>query len=142
MACSGDRDTDLTKIALNYASAHSKNLLAMGYIQDAMTHWNLHEDHLAIEDILSGMAQLWWAIDYLVYKYTPFYPECPVPHFLKYHTVETATVDMDGILSAMLTAKLEQIEYFIGLVDAYRVSLWNRPFNAEFYAALARGFMT
>lgn len=51
------------------------------------------------------------------------------------------TVDMDAILSAMLSAAFQQIEYFIGIVDAYRVSLWNEPFNAEFYAALARGFM-
>ncbi|GAH29755.1 unnamed protein product, partial [marine sediment metagenome] len=32
-------------------------------------------------------------------------------------------------------------EYFVGLVDAYRQSIWNRPFNKDFFAALARGFM-
>ncbi|GAH32071.1 unnamed protein product, partial [marine sediment metagenome] len=30
--------------------------------------------------------------------------------------------------------------YFIGLIDAYRQSVWNQPFNKEYYAALARGF--
>lgn len=53
---------------------------------------------------------------------------------------EPPEVDMDAILSAMLAATAEQIPYFIGIVDAYRVSLWNKPFNSEFYAALARGF--
>ncbi|GAI59416.1 unnamed protein product, partial [marine sediment metagenome] len=31
--------------------------------------------------------------------------------------------------------------YFVGLVDAYRTSVWNREFNEEYFAALARGFM-
>lgn len=48
---------------------------------------------------------------------------------------------MGDILSTMLAADEEEVMYFIGLVDAYRTSLWNKPFNAEYYAALARGFM-
>lgn len=51
-----------------------------------------------------------------------------------------AGVDMAAIINAMLEATPYQIEYFIGIVDAYRQSIWNRPFNREFYAALARGF--
>ena len=50
------------------------------------------------------------------------------------------TVDMDAILNAMLVASFEQLQSFIGIEDAYRVALWNAPFNADFYAALARGF--
>lgn len=50
------------------------------------------------------------------------------------------TVDMDSILTAMLTADFSQLEKFIGLVDAYRIALWNAPFNADMYAALGRGF--
>ncbi|GAH60107.1 unnamed protein product, partial [marine sediment metagenome] len=34
----------------------------------------------------------------------------------------------------------DQLTNFIGFVDAYRQSIWNRPFNREYYAALARGF--
>lgn len=47
---------------------------------------------------------------------------------------------MDDIINAMLTATDSQYTSFIGIVDAYRVALWNAPFNADFYAALARGF--
>jgi hypothetical protein len=50
------------------------------------------------------------------------------------------TIDMDAIINAMLKATFDQLQYFIGLEDAYRVALWNAPFNADFYAALARGF--
>ena len=54
--------------------------------------------------------------------------------------VEPPEVNMASIINAMLTADPEQVKYFVGLVDAYRQSLWNKPFNSEFYAALARGF--
>ena len=49
-------------------------------------------------------------------------------------------VTMAGILSAMLGAKFDELQQFIGIEDAYRCALWDAPFNAEFYAALARGF--
>lgn len=49
-------------------------------------------------------------------------------------------VDMDAILNAMLSASFTQLQKFIGIIDAYRVAIWNAPFNAEWYAALARGF--
>jgi len=48
--------------------------------------------------------------------------------------------DMDTLLSTMLQAEPDQVQYFVGLVDAYRQSIWNQPFNEEFFAALARGF--
>ena len=47
---------------------------------------------------------------------------------------------MADILSVMLSATDEEYAKFIGLVDAYRIGLWNKPFNSEFYAALGRGF--
>lgn len=50
-------------------------------------------------------------------------------------------VDMDAIVNAMLAATFDQLQRFIGIEDAYRVALWNAPFNADFYAALARGFV-
>lgn len=49
-------------------------------------------------------------------------------------------VTMDAILNAMLSSSFDNLQQFIGIVDAYRVALWNAPFNAEFYGALARGF--
>jgi len=49
-------------------------------------------------------------------------------------------INFDTILSLMLIASFDQLQKFIGIEDAYRVALWNAPFNANFYAALARGF--
>jgi len=58
-----------------------------------------------------------------------FITECP-----------PSEVTMDAVLSAMITADFDELQKFIGIVDAYRVSLWNKPFNVDFYAALTRGF--
>lgn len=48
---------------------------------------------------------------------------------------------MAALLNVMLSADFDEFRTFIGIVDAYRVGLWNKPFNAEYYAALARGFV-
>lgn len=50
------------------------------------------------------------------------------------------TVTMSAMLNAMLLAKYDELQYFIGLEDAFRSAIWDQPFNADFYAALARGF--
>jgi len=52
-----------------------------------------------------------------------------------------AEVTMDSMLTAMLGAEFDELQKFVGLVDAFRVAIWNAPFNADFYAALARGFI-
>lgn len=52
-----------------------------------------------------------------------------------------AEITMDDILSALVTATRPEFEYFTGITDGYRAALWEKPFNSEFYAALARGFM-
>jgi hypothetical protein len=47
---------------------------------------------------------------------------------------------MGDIITAMLTATYEELQSFVGIVDAYRSAVWDQPFNAQFYAALANGF--
>jgi len=49
-------------------------------------------------------------------------------------------ISMEKILLAMLSANPAEIEYFVGLVDAYRQSLWNKPFNVTLFAEYARAF--
>ena len=51
-----------------------------------------------------------------------------------------ASITMADILTAMLTAEYDQLQQFIGIEDAYRSAIWDQPFNAAFYAALANGF--
>jgi len=49
-------------------------------------------------------------------------------------------VTMASILTAMLAATPEEITQFMGITQAYKVAVWDAPYNEEFYAALARGF--
>lgn len=51
-----------------------------------------------------------------------------------------ASITMADILNAMLQAEYDELTQFVGIEDAYRSAIWDQPFNAEFYAALARGF--
>jgi len=51
-------------------------------------------------------------------------------------------VTMDDILNEMLSATFEQLTSFMGITQAYKVAVWDAPYNEEFYAALARGFKT
>ncbi|NVM23978.1 MAG: hypothetical protein HWN68_19640 [Desulfobacterales bacterium] len=87
--------------------------------------------YLFTEDILTRYTHQAYRITGALYWIDDNWPEEAPP----------VEVTMDAILSAMLKATNPQIQYFIGLVDAYRQSLWNRPFNREYFAALARGFM-
>lgn len=48
--------------------------------------------------------------------------------------------DMATMLSAMLEATFSELTSFMGITQAYKVAVWDAPFNEEYYAALARGF--
>lgn len=51
-------------------------------------------------------------------------------------------VTMGDILSEMMSATFGELTTFMGITQAYKVAVWDAPYNEEFYAALARGFKT
>jgi len=116
------------------------SLKAYGHTADAYQHWSVGQDHAAIEDLCLVSYDLCNSTGYLAYNYEPWAYEGAL-HWYLTHCIAAPVFDMDAILSVMLSADPIQVEYFVGLVDAYRQSIWNRPFNQDFYAALARGFM-
>lgn len=142
-------DQIITEMHTKHDYAQSYLWLARQSIDDAQSHWNSNQDHLAIEDLITAVYNNNQAGEYIIWGYfwgyggstnmiptaldrnmaCPFITEAP-----------GGEVNMDSILSAMIAADFDELLKFIGIVDAYRVSLWNEPFNAEFYAALARGF--
>ena len=109
------------------------------HMSDAWSHWNAFDDHAAIEDILHGLSDANAAAGYAGYGYAPFDYVGPWWWYFT-NCITIPEITMDSILSVMLSADPDQVEYFVGLVDAYRQSIWNRPFNQEFFTALARGF--
>lgn len=49
-------------------------------------------------------------------------------------------VTMDAMLNAMLSSTFTQLTSWMGITQAFKVAVWDAPFNEEYYAALARGF--
>lgn len=60
----------------------------------------------------------------------------------KVESLSGGGVNMGSILTAMQSASFEELNSFMGITQAYKVAVWDAPFNEEFYAALARGFKT
>jgi len=97
---------------------------------------------MAFGDVKSLLYSLWCQIDTIArYSATDFY-HSPLSEAVYWASQggTPASITMSDILDVMVTATPNELQYFIGLVDAYRQSLWNKPFNQEFFAALARGF--
>jgi len=111
---------------------------AMDHHSDAQAHWNLGEDHEAIEDLLleiydvRSMGEMWGG-------WSPYDYEGPIWWWLT-NCSGGDELTMDSLINVMLQATNEEYKAFIGLVDAFRMALWNQPFEAEYYSALARGF--
>lgn len=119
------------------------------WLNRADSHWWANEDHLCLEDVMTAIYENNQACEHIIqggfYGYngaTNIIPTALDRNMACDFITEAppAEFTMDDILTAMISADAAQLMTFIGVVDAYRVSLWNEPFNAEFYAALARGF--
>lgn len=144
-------DSLITELESKYGLAENRTSSARNSNSKAYTHYIASEDHSAIYDLYKAIDYNNQAIELLLAqgfygwpgdthallnalnrsKACPFITEAP-----------PTEVSMDAILSAMISSDFDDLQKFIGLIDAYRVALWNKPFNADFYAALARGFAT
>jgi len=130
--------TDANTAMSNLLNARNKILSAGGYIgsqdwpqaqtamTDASNYFGYFAKYLLQDDVFyKGFSRDWRDALYWINDNWP---------------TGAAEITMDDILSAMVTATDSQLMNFIGLVDAFRQSLWNKSFNAEYFAALARGF--
>lgn len=142
-------DSLITELESKYATAESRTSTARWQLGQADSDWGSGDDHAAIKHLMYAIDYNNQAIEAVLAqgfygwsgdshallnalnrsKACPFIDEAPA-----------GEVTMDDILTAMISANFGNLQTFIGIVDAYRVALWNEPFNAEFYAALARGF--
>lgn len=143
-------DQLISRLWDNYsgANAHRANVLIAK--NAAWIFWQSGDDHGAIQQIINGMTEtVYYMADMLGKGYygwdgstfllpTAFDRDKACPFITEGDVPE---VNMAAIIVAMLSANPDQVEYFVGLVDAYRQSIWNRPFDKEFFATLARGFM-
>lgn len=139
MACAGSLALDIDEMKTTYLYILNQLQASRNALSAAETHWNANDDHEAIYDMIVSINKLNMCVDMFTYRYDPFYPEFMLIHIIEQH-LAVPSLDMDAILNTMLGADFDQLQKFIGIVDAYRVAIWNAPFNAYFYGALARGF--
>jgi len=99
--------------------------------------WNITwRTHVAL-----AISNLSYAVEYLIHCNTFKGHPLRLPYYLSNCiAAEPPEFTMGVLLSTMLIAEPSQIQGFVGITDAYRQSIWNKPFNKEFFAALARGF--
>jgi len=129
----------------NYKLADLNNGYLLIFQGNAAYEFGAGNDHAAIAQLINGLATTWYIFGYLISKYSTSGYRYNLSRCLAESwefTLEDppGAVTMDSLLSVMVTATDSELMNFIGLVDAYRQSLWNKEFNAEYFAALARGF--
>jgi len=125
----GGADQDLTNAKISYAGG---------------------DDHAALGSLIQCADHTVDCLLLLLATYQYPYPRYNVmglmeaidARFVDLEGAAPPAITMDAIISVMLSATEDEYRSFIGLVDAYRVGLWNKPFNSEYFAALARGFAT
>lgn len=137
----------------NYVDqVYSKYLYAYGKATDAMFDqamasmtYDGGDDHAALGYLIDSVFHIG---EYMPYALTHrggtprgFYLADALRALWEYDNEPAGELTMDAILNTMLVADPDEVMRFVGLVDAYRQSIWNQPFNQEMYAALARGFM-
>jgi len=132
-----DWDTAFTFTLNRYAYAEDDFSDAEADRAVANAKWGMGDYNVALYYLIQSVGHVIDGGRSLLTKAAGYDPTYTILWCLK--NIETG-VDMDTLLSTMLGANPEQVTYFIGLVDAYRQSIWNKPFNEEYFAALARGF--
>jgi len=141
-----DLDFLLASMEVYHYSAWLDGEDCPGHVTKAWGKWTAGDDHLCLYYTLFAVDDLKNTIHDLSVRFiwgeNGFSMMIPTAFRALQALIGGAGADltMDGLLSTMLTADPAQVEYFVGLVDAYRQSIWNRPFNQEFFAALSRGF--
>ena len=135
-----DYNSVLTRCVTQYDFAYTAYTNAGNERSAAFIHYVANQDHAAIGHLCSAVGYLCGAVVNMLDLNTGVHD--PPNYTLLYFMDKFGGCTMDTILTAMIGATFLQLQKFIGIEDAYRVALWNAPFNAEFYAALARGFQT
>lgn len=131
-------------LALYYAYADAKTDWDNAY--DHWLAWQVHfnaaEYESAQYDLARCVQRIMWAFDHLFGFGSGGVQQSLLCENIYWSAQQggAADVDMSAILAAMLTATQPELMSFVGITDAYRQSIWNQPFNQEYYAALARGF--
>ena len=111
----------------------------LNHMSDAWVHWNALDDHEAIEDVLHGLSDANIAAGYAGYGYAPFDYVGP---WWWYLTNCVAGVSLEAMIAAVIAPEAhdDHRSAWILLWDAYRASMYDKPFDQEYHNAWVQRF--
>ena len=127
------------KQSASYSLTYSNRCL--DHMADAWSHWNAAEDHLAIEDILKGLSDTNVAAGYAGYGYAPFDYVGP---WWWYFTNCIEAVTLEAMIQAVISPVALDVDrqVWVLLWDAYRATMYEKPFDLTFHSYWIKQFMT
>lgn len=93
---------------------------------------------LAITYLISAIDYNTFGSYAMLNRHTADVPNYAVPYFFQHYNA--GEIDMMMIINTMLEATPDEIFFFTGIEDAYRQSLWDKPYDVNFFAGLAKRF--
>ncbi len=129
--------------ALSQIKYHTKSSFlraddAITHKQAASIHWNLNQDHLAIEDILSALTDLVGAIKYGSFAYDNFYPYGALFYFLNPENenpcIGAPELTAEAICEAWAKDDFKGRAWTIAFIDRMRQMIWDEPFDVTWAA--------
>lgn len=128
----------INDIISKYSTARNYCNASWDEQSDAQLWLNLGNHAFAIQYLIEAVEDNTFGVWNCLVRNTSYSPPYAVPYFFTNYV--DGDVDMTAILDAMLEANEEQVKYFVAMNDAYRQSIWNKPFDNEYFASLARLF--
>lgn len=116
--------------------AFSQGDKAIAHKQDAEVHWNLNQDHLAIEDINKALSDLAFGLQRCNYKYAPFYYTPALVYYLTECIAEPEEYELTAkkICEAWIADDFKDRALTIAIIDRMRQLIWDEPFYIQWAA--------
>lgn len=141
----------LPGLAALITTGYNQGGAALAYFLNGRNHLYNVGDHILANNWAAAKDQCYWCADDLGEAATLLLQDNIWDKGLRRHWKDALELiddnwptgggaTMDDILNAMLAATFDQLTSFMGITQAYKVAVWDAPFNEEYYAALARGF--
>jgi hypothetical protein len=111
-------------------------------ISNAISYFNGGNDHLALQQLLYAGYYGKYLFQYMMDYYALIADDCSLLESLYWARNDSlpSTPTMLQIINAMISSNPDELETFICIEDAFRASLWDKPFNYEWYAGMVRAF--
>ncbi len=132
------KDDALVYIAQAYNLASYYSTEANVHTYHAWQHMESFETAAAVKDIISALYSQHACNDNVLSKWVDYEPSYAVPYFLaNYAGGELTIIDL---LAAYIDAEDDHRSAWQLLTDAYKASMYDKPFNKEYHSTWIQRF--